>query len=136
MKPMFLRSSTRSLSVAREVVAEDLEAALLNPAQGADQGQQGRFARTRGSRHDHDLAPADLQVVVEEDLGPRLAAPVRVVHVFGADHHIRTGRLHHRDGGQGGKGSGVGHGGVQGAPLSGEKLGRINRQELARCVGP
>ena len=94
MKPMFLRSSTRALSLASERFRlEHVEAPLLHPPQRPDEREQGRLAGARGPRHDHDLAAADLQIVVEEHLGPGLPGTVRVVHADGANHHVGPGGL-------------------------------------------
>ncbi len=83
------------LRAAHEVLAQDIKASLLHSPQGADQGQQGRFSRARRPCHDHDLALADLEVVVEKDLGPGLAAAVGIVHILCTDHQVSAGGLHH-----------------------------------------
>ena len=51
----------------------------MHSPQRPDEGEQGRFAGAGRTCHDHDLASADLQVVVEEHLGSRLACTVGVV---------------------------------------------------------
>ena len=67
-----------------ELPVQDIEGALLHPPQGTDQCQQRRLARARRPGHDHDLAPADLQRVVEEHLGPDIPLPVPVADPLGA----------------------------------------------------
>ena len=66
-------------------------APLLEPPQAADEGQEGRLAGTRLARHDHDLARIEVEIVVLEDHGGRLALPEGVADVADPDPRDRPG---------------------------------------------
>ena len=102
-----------ALAGVRQVVAEDVEAALLASRRSAPMRvSKVDLPEPDGPGHDHDLAPADLQVVVEEHLGPRLAGAVGVVHALRPDHHVGAGGLHDGHGGDRRERAGVSHGGA------------------------
>src|ERR1700730_3280919 len=70
----------------RKIMTEHFDSALLNRAQGSDQGQQGRLPRPRGPRHDHELSGADFDLVAEQHLAARLAVTIVMVERLDANH--------------------------------------------------
>ena len=68
-----------------ELALVDDQAPLLQGPEAADQGQERGLARARGAGHDHDLAPADLEPVVVQDLPAALPLAVVVVEPSDGD---------------------------------------------------
>ena len=64
-----------ALVEGREVAIQDDQAALLDPPECPDQGQERRLARSRRAGHDHHLAATDLDRILEEDLAPGFPSP-------------------------------------------------------------
>src|SRR5438552_10952294 len=71
---------------------EDLDLALLDRAQRADEGQQGGLSGSRRSRHHDQLPRRDFDPVVEQHLAARL--PVTIEMVEPLDQNDRLPSLH------------------------------------------
>jgi hypothetical protein len=65
----------------RKVADQDHQAAFLHSPQRSDEREQGRFAGARGTGHDHDFAPTDLQIIIEEDLRARNLGLIEQSHL-------------------------------------------------------
>ena len=81
------------LAGAVELLAEDLEAAVLAGTQAAQHGEQGGLARAGGAGADHDLPRVDVERDVLEGMLATVAAAEPVVHVLERNHRLFALRI-------------------------------------------